>query len=450
MPRGMRFPRLAALGDALRHAPNAANRHPSLEISIRSEQTRPDVAVPPQALLHGKVRFHSTMRARLVPILCLLALFLAAHDRLVNAQIVAAAEPDMAQRRLAHLQHGLNLSHWFAQAGDPSAYTKEHLDTFTTAQDIALIKAMGFDHVRLTVNPQPMFRNRLADQIPAEYLGYLDAAVKMILDQGLAVVIDMHPESDFKQRLTAEDDFVEQFADFWRALAHHYSALNPDMVFFEILNEPEARDRYRWYGVESRLASAIREGAPQHTIIATGARWSDNDDLLFVQPLRDTDVIYAFHFYESHIFTHQGAGWGVNYWHYLKGVPYPSNRAGAAKAAEQVPDAINRLAVIRYGLDHWDAARIDAEIGQAAEWARRWGVPLVCNEFGAYRKVANPQDRAAWITDVRTALEKRNIGWAMWDYSGGFGVVTKQNGQPAVPDELTVRALGRKMPTPAP
>jgi hypothetical protein len=33
----------------------------------------------------------------------------------------------------------------------------------------------------------------------------------------------------------------------------------------------------------------------------------------------------------------------------------------------------------------------------------------------------------------------------MWDYSGGFGVVTKQNGQP-VPDEVTVKALGRTMP----
>ena len=53
--------------------------------------------------------------------------------------------------------------------------------------------------------------------------------------------------------------------------------------------------------------------------------------------------------------------------------------------------------------------------------------------------------RAAWISDVRTTLEKYSIGWAMWDYSGGFGVVTKQNGQP-MPDEVTVKALGRTMP----
>jgi hypothetical protein len=33
----------------------------------------------------------------------------------------------------------------------------------------------------------------------------------------------------------------------------------------------------------------------------------------------------------------------------------------------------------------------------------------------------------------------------MWDYSGGFGVVTKKDGQTAV-DEVTVKALDRTMP----
>ena len=69
-------------------------------------------------------------------------------------------------------------------------------------------------------------------------------------------------------------------------------------MFFEIMNEPEMSDRYRWYGVESKLAAAIREGAPQHTIIAAGGRWSDDDDLVFEEPLRDPNVIYNFHFYE--------------------------------------------------------------------------------------------------------------------------------------------------------
>ena len=351
----------------------------------------------------------------------------------------------VAERRVGHLRRGINISDWLAQVGDSAGYSKEHFETAITAHDLDLIQAMGFDHVRLSVDPRPMFHARQADQIAPEDRQYLDAAVKMILDRGLAVEIEIFADGEFKQKLATDDEFVEQFADFWRALARHYASLDADRVFFEILNEPEGRDRYRWYGVEAKLAAAIREGAPEHTIIATGAHWSDDDDLVFLEPLRDPNVIYAFHFYESHLFTHQGASWSANYWHELKGVPYPSAPENVQAAAAEVPDAVHRLAVVRYGLDRWNAARIDAEIGQVAVWAEHYGVPVICNEFGVYRKNTEPKDRAAWLTDVRAALEKRGIGWAMWEYHGGFGVVTSENGQP-VPDASTLRALGLTMP----
>ena len=354
-------------------------------------------------------------------------------------------DSNVAHGRAAHLRHGINLSEWFAQVYDQKGYTKEHFETWTTGQDIALIKAMRFDHVRLSVNPQPMFRRKQADRIPEDYLGYLDAAVKMILDQGLAVIIDIHPDSDFKERLATDNEFVEQFADFWRALAKHYSSWNPDLVFFEVLNEPEFRDRYRWEGVQSKLVAAIREGAPANTIIVAGANWSADNELLFIEPLRDPNIIYNFHFYDPHVFTHQGATWSTNFVHYLKDLPYPSNPENVQQAAVLVPDAANRLLVVRYGMDRWNAGRIDEEISQITAWGKRWNVLLTCNEFGVYRKAALPKDRAAWISDVRTTLEKYGIGWTMWDYSGGFAVVVKQEGR-TIPDELTIQALGRTIP----
>jgi endoglucanase len=386
-----------------------------------------------------------TIRSRRVVALLVLALS--------GAAIVAFAQTSqdsrLVQRRAAHLRHGINLSEWFAQVYDQKGYTKEHFETWTTAQDIALIKAMAFDHARLSVNPQPMFRRKQADSIPEDYLGYLDAAVKMILDQGLAVIIDIHPDSDFKEKLANDNEFVEQFADFWRALARHYSSWNADLVFFEVLNEPEFGDRYRWEGVQSKLAVAIREGAPAQTIIIAGANWSGDSELLFIEPLRDLNIIYNFHFYEPHVFTHQGANWSTNFVHYLKDLPYPSTPENVQQAAALVPDAVNRLQVIRYGMDRWSMARIDDEISQIAAWGKRWNVSLTCNEFGVYRKAALPKDRAAWISDVRATLEKYGIGWTMWDYSGGFAVALKQDGR-AVPDELTVRALGRTMPASQP
>ena len=378
----------------------------------------------------------------LVALCAVLSSLLAIGVLAVHAQ---TADTSLAKSRAKHLQRGINLSHWFAQAGAPQAYTKEHFDTYDTAADMALIKAMGFDHVRFTLNCEPMFRRGQADQIPADYLVMVDAAVKMILDHGLAVIIDIHPESDFKARLVADDSAVEQFEDYWRALARHYSNLDSEKVFFEILNEPEFRDRYRWMGVQAGLARAIREGAPIHTIIAAGANWSAPSELLFLEPLHDPNIIYNFHFYEPHIFTHQAATWSTNFQHYLTGLPYPSTPENVRAAMEQVPDPIHQQEVLQYGLGRWNAARIDAEIGAAAAWAKKWNVPLTCNEFGVYRKAAVPADHETWIHDVRTALEKYGIGWTMWDYAGGFSVVERQDGK-TTPDEGTLRALGLYLP----
>jgi endoglucanase len=355
----------------------------------------------------------------------------------------SADAPALAFRRVEKLKRGINVSQWFAQVDDKRGYTPEHFQAWTTTEDVSLIKSMGFDHVRLGVNPQPMFNERKPNKIPGDYLANLDAAVKMILDHGLAVVIDVHPDGDFKARLAKDDDFVERFADFWRVLATHYATWDADRVFLEIMNEPEFSDRYRWIGVQAKLAAAIREGAPAHTIIAAGARWSDDDDLVFQEPLRDSNIIYNFHFYEPHIFTHQGATWSAYYWHWLHGLRYPSTPESAERVAALVPDEVDRMQVIRYGYDHWDADRIDAEMKQAARWARRRGVPLVCNEFGVIRDYPDAQDRNLWLHDVRTALERNAIGWTLWDYSGSFGLATKKDGK-AITDDGMLRALGMK------
>ena len=358
------------------------------------------------------------------------------------ASLLQAQPSSVPVSRAAHLRHGVNLSAWFAQVYDPKGYTKEHFKTWTTPADIALIKSAGFDHVRLSVNPQPIIDASSRGE-SEQYFGSLDAAMKMILDAGLAVELDMHPDSDFKERLK-QNDFVERFADFWRTVAKRYSSYDPERVFFEILNEPEMQDPYRWYGVESKLAAAIRQAAPANTILAPGASWADDNDLLFLEPLRDDNVIYVFHFYEPHIFTHQGATWGAFYWHWLKDLHYPSDPKNAAEVSAAIPEAVHRLDVIRYGQDHWDASRIEAEINAVADWAKQNGAPVVCNEFGVFRH-AQPQDRNAWIRDTRVSLEKHNIGWAMWDYSDNFGVAIKKDGK-ATLDPKTLDALGLKMP----
>ena len=345
--------------------------------------------------------------------------------------------------RAQHLKHGINASIWFAQhAYDYSAH---HTDTETTADDIATIARLGFDNVRVSIDPVPLEQSM--NDVPgpnADFLARLDKAVDTILADGMAVQVDIHPEPPFKQSVKATGDGVDRFVMLWRRLAAHYADRDPERVFFEVENEPEVNDTYRWAGIQSRVAAAIREAAPKHTIIATGANWSDIQDLLALQPLADGNVIYNFHYYDPHEFTHQGATWGAAYWTEEKAIPYPSDESVMADRLKQITDPVARYRVKGYWLDHWDAHHIRLMIDSAGEWARANNVPLICNEFGVYRRVSEPADRLRWIHDVRTAFEANNIGWAMWDYHNGFGVAVKDANGKSVVDPGTVEALGLK------
>ena len=352
-----------------------------------------------------------------------------------------AAGVQTAFARAQHLKHGVNASEWFAQSA--SDYSAARTNRYTDDGDIALMAKLGFDNVRLSIDATPLEKGPQGkDGLNAEFMARLDHAVDAMLAQGLAVQIDLHPEEPYKLRLRSGDEGVGRMTMLWRKLAAHYATRDPEKVFFEIMNEPEVSDPYRWAGIQAEVAAAIREVAPRNTLIATGPNYSGISDLLTQQPLLDGNVIYNFHFYNPHEFTHQGAGWGAPWWSYTHGIPYPATESSMQELVKEVPDASSRFALESYWLDHWDGHRIRLTIDEAAEWGKSNNVPLICNEFGAYREHTDAGSRMNWIRDVRTALEADGIGWTMWDYRGGFGVVFKEDGQPAKVDPAVVEALG--------
>jgi endoglucanase len=360
----------------------------------------------------------------------------------LGARAQSAQDP-LAFARAQHLRHGINASIWFAQS--PRDYSVQRLQTFTTADDIALMAAMGLDHVRLSIDADPLaeWQRRGGETTP--FVTELDRVVKTILDDHLSVIIDIHPESSYKAPLRQGSASVQQFVNLWRTLAGHYASTDPEHVFFEIMNEPEQDDPYRWQGIESVVAEAIRAQAPQHTIIAAGARWSGLEDLLHLAPIALPNVIYTFHDYEPFPFTHQGATWTTNEVRPLRKVPYPSSPESVASQLDEEPDLAGKFFLEQYGLGRWDAARVDRTISYAAMWSDLHHVPVYCGEFGVLREYADPAARAQWLHDMRVTLEKYTIGWAMWDYQTNFGLVIKANGT-TTPDPEIVKALGLHLP----
>jgi aryl-phospho-beta-D-glucosidase BglC (GH1 family) len=327
---------------------------------------------------------------------------------------------------------------WFAQASD---YSPARLRNYTTADDIALMRSMGFDHVRLSIDGDELLRNAPTGGLNAIFLAELDTAVKTMLKDDLRVVVDVHPSDDFKRQLRTDDAAVARFCALWSALAAHYAQMNPDRLFFEVLNEPEFDNARQWTAVQTRAIAAIRQAAPHHTIIATAERYSGLTDLLTLEPVADPNVIYTFHDYEPFAFTHQGATWTMEQVRPLRRVPYPSSPEDIAPVVSQEQQLISQHWINSYGLDRWDAARIRSELSFAGKWAALHHVPVYCGEFGVYQAFADPAMRAAWLRDTRTALEEEGIGWAVWDYQGSFAVVSKTDGK-ATPIPAVATALG--------
>lgn len=363
-------------------------------------------------------------------------LVLAAAFLLSCATLIAQTNSP-AWKRVGHLRHGINASEWLAQSHD---YSPQRLRSYTTLDDIAKMHAMGFDHVRLSIDPAIFTCDGAWEQ--CERVQILDEVIAKALSQDLAVIVDIHPSDDYKRQLASNDSAVERFTMLWGRVATHYAKSNPEMVFFEVLNEPEV-GLYRWAGIQQSVVEVVRRAAPEHTIIVTCGEYSNPDDLVRMPQVADDNYIVNFHYYTPHIFTHQGASWGSGYWATLRQVPFPGTPDLVAAAIAKQTDDFARWKLTQYGLEHWDAEHIAGEIHFAAEWANARHVPLTCNEFGVYRNYSNPDDRMRWLQAVRTALEDNKIGWTMWDYQGGFGVVSKKNGT-TVEDEAVLRALGLK------
>jgi aryl-phospho-beta-D-glucosidase BglC (GH1 family) len=363
---------------------------------------------------------------------------------------IAVAQDGPDKERLARLARGVNLSHWVWLPHETSADGRRG---FVTVDDVQALRQAGFTHARLPFEPDETWDSERHALRPAG-LEELRACIGTVLSGGLAVVVDPHPNRSPWVRPNDAGRF-DELERFWSALAKELAPTDADRVFLEVLNEPHDLPKGPdgstvWTTAQRALVAVVRASAPAHTIIATGDQWGGIDGLISLTPLPDANVVYSFHFYEPTVFTHQGATWGWEPWRHMQDVPYPVTSLTARRALEAIADKSAAEAVRRYAEENWDAERVSRRLARALDWSRSHRVPLYCGEFGVYRPHAPRTSRLAWLRDARTTLEGGGIGWAMWDYAGGFALADGPAGARTLDAEV-LDALGLvKTPPTAP
>ncbi len=350
----------------------------------------------------------------------------------------------LSEVRVARLAKGINIPSWLWL----NRRSVDELEKRYPDADFQLIRKLGFTNVRVPIDMANIYDKTQPDFLNKTTLSYLDRGIRKILSYDLAIIIDLHSisqkegGSDYSGPLGRDKTFTDTFCRFWTSFARHLSQFDPDWVILEPMNEPVLSGREEtWPPVQKKVIAAIRKGAPKHSILATGAQWSNLDTLLELEPLKDQNIIYNFHFYEPHIFTHQGASWSSDWVKPLRNIPYPSSPEAVKDLIGKYPDERTANNIKRYGRQRWNAEKIENRMNLASQWANKHGVKIICNEWGTYKRYCPPNYRAAWLRDVRESCEKFGIGWCMWTFDGSFGVVIRQNEKVTV-DKDVANALG--------
>jgi hypothetical protein len=199
---------------------------------------------------------------------------------------------------------------------------------------------------------------------------------------------------------SAQDELVQAWAD----LAKRFKGRNG--FIFNLVAEPHgetadeiagnhALPKQVWNTLYPRLIDAIRAEDPERWIIVMPI-WGNVDNLVALSVSAAPNLIYSFHFYEPHFFTHQGL---QGEWPPAQSVVYP----GLTRDGEFRPELF------------YDRSLLEQRLQLAVNFRNAYNVRVMCGEFGTQNNA--PMDsRKRWVMDWVSLLETHGFDWLYFEY----------------------------------
>jgi endoglucanase len=319
----------------------------------------------------------------------------------------------------APFSRGVNLTSWF-QVNSPGQiqFTK------FTKKDIANIKSLGCDVIRLPINMHAMTSGSPSYTLDPLYLSFLDSAVKWCEELNIYLILDNH---SFDPAGDTQPGIADILVKIWAQTAAHYKDRS-DYILYEILNEPHGISTATWGTIQNQAIAAIRTHDTKHTIVVGGSGWNTYTELKNLPVYSDAKLLYTFHFYDPFMFTHQGATWTDPSMEPLAGVPFPYNSAEMPACPPSLKGTWIESGLNSYP-SNGNVAYVKQLIDNAVTFRDSRNVKVFCGEFGVYIKNSDDADRCYWYKVVKDYLQGKNIPWTIWDYKGGFGIFKKGSNQ---------------------
>jgi aryl-phospho-beta-D-glucosidase BglC (GH1 family) len=314
---------------------------------------------------------------------------------------------------------GFNLLDYFTPSVGP-----RFQDLKTTEDDFRWMVDWGFDFVRIPLAYPRYITFDRAKPITSEDVYKIDEKIVDEIEElvtiankfGLHVSLNLHRapgyciNAGFNEpfNLWKDKEAQEAFYFHWRMWAKRFKNFSSEKISFDLLNEPSMRedmndqhsksstvpgDIYRMVAINT--SKAIWEANADRIIIADG----NNVGNSIIPEIEDLKIAQSCRGYYPHYISHYKAPW-------------------ANKDPEKSPQPVwpGKIEGKYYGREQLEA--------YYQPWfdLTKKGVGVHCGECGCWIKTPH-EIFLAWFGDVLDLLTKNNIGYALWNFRGEFGIL---------------------------
>jgi endoglucanase len=254
-----------------------------------------------------------------------------------------------------------------------------------TEADFRDLAATGANVVRVAIVLRKCNGCERYDE-PEAALRYIEQILVHGQRLGFKVIVTLHPtpgfsQSDYWDSPALQADIVRH----WGRIAARLKD-QPALQAYDLVNEPlvppgaRVRDaKAAWQALAAAAAREVRGVDPHTPVMIEPTPWGLPGSFAGTQALSMPGLVYSFHMYAPHEFSHQG----------LPG--YDEMRA--------------------YPGHGWDKARLAAAMQGARRFADEHRVPIFVGEFSCVRWA--PQGSCPrWLADAVALFEAEGWGWA--------------------------------------
>lgn len=314
---------------------------------------------------------------------------------------------------------GFNLLDYFSPSLPRNADSNK-----STEEDFKWMTDWGFDFVRIPMAyPRYLSFDRSKDitveeiyKTDQKVLEDIDKLIFMAHKYGLHVSLNLHRgpgyciNAGFHEpfNLWKDKEAQDAFNFHWGMWAERYKSIPSEKLSFDLLNEPayieDMNDQFAkkgpvpgdiYHKVAEGAVNTIRAISPDRLIIADGNSGGNN----VIPELVDLKIAQSCRGYWPGLVSHYQAPW---VWKDPSKAPapvWPGTIEGKYYGREQLEEIFKP----------W------IELMEK-------GVGIHCGECGCWRNTPH-EVFLAWFGDVVDILTKNNIGYALWNFRGDFGIL---------------------------